>query len=86
MKYIGHPLFNDETYGGGKILNGTIFNKYKQFAENCFATCQRQALHAKTIGFIHPITKQQMSFDSDLPNDMSEVIEKWRNYSNKMKG
>jgi 23S rRNA pseudouridine1911/1915/1917 synthase len=86
MKYIGHPLFNDETYGGDKILKGTIFNKYKQFAENCFATCQRQALHAKTIGFIHPTTKQQMSFDCDLPDDMSEVIEKWRNYSNKMKG
>ncbi|MDP9040822.1 MAG: RluA family pseudouridine synthase [Bacteroidota bacterium] len=84
MKYIGHPLFNDETYGGDKILKGTIFNKYKQFTENCFATCKRQALHAKTIGFIHPTTKQEMIFDSDLPDDMNKVIEMWRNYTNKM--
>jgi 23S rRNA pseudouridine1911/1915/1917 synthase len=80
MKYIGHPLFNDETYGGDKILKGTIFNKYKQFVENCFNICKRQALHAKTLGFIHPSTKQEMLFDSELPDDMREVLEKWRSY------
>jgi len=85
MKYIGHPLFNDETYGGNKILKGTIFNKYKQFVENCFEICQRQALHAKTLGFIHPATKQEMLFISELPDDMSAVIEKWRSYSNNPK-
>jgi len=81
MKYIGHPLFNDETYGGDKILKGTIFSKYKQFVENCFSICPRQALHAKTIGFIHPVSKKGMLFESDLPEDMSEVIEKWRSYA-----
>ena len=80
MKYIGHPLFNDDTYGGDKILKGTIFSKYKQFVENCFAICSRQALHAKTLGFIHPSTGVQMNFDTDLPPDMNMVIEKWRNY------
>jgi 23S rRNA pseudouridine1911/1915/1917 synthase len=82
MKYIGHPLFNDETYGGNKILKGTIFNKYKQFVENCFEICQRQALHAKTLGFEHPATKKEVLFNSELPEDMSAVIEKWRGYSN----
>jgi 23S rRNA pseudouridine1911/1915/1917 synthase len=81
MKYIGHPLFNDETYGGDKILKGTIFSKYKQFVENCFVICQRQALHAKTIGFIHPVSNKEMLFKSDLPEDMREVIEKWRSYA-----
>ena len=80
MKHIGHPLFNDDTYGGDKILKGTIFSKYKQFVENCFAICSRQALHAKTLGFIHPSTGAQMNFDTDLPPDMNMVIEKWRNY------
>ena len=80
MKFIGHPLFNDETYGGDKILKGTIFTKYKQFVENCFTICQRQALHAKTIGFMHPVTGDEMLFDSELPEDMQEVITKWRNY------
>jgi 23S rRNA pseudouridine1911/1915/1917 synthase len=80
MKHIGHPLFNDETYGGDKILKGTIFSKYKQFVENCFNICKRQALHAKTIGFTHPVTKEEMYFNSDLPHDMEQVIEKWRNY------
>ena len=84
MKYIGHPLFNDETYGGDKILKGTIFSKYKQFVENCFSICPRQALHAKTIGFIHPATKEEILFDSDLPDDMREVIEKWRSYTSKI--
>jgi 23S rRNA pseudouridine1911/1915/1917 synthase len=81
MKYIGHPLFNDETYGGDKILKGTIFSKYKQFVENCFSICPRQALHAKTIGFIHPVSNKEMLFESDLPEDMREVIEKWRSYA-----
>ncbi|HCL82796.1 MAG TPA: RNA pseudouridine synthase [Chitinophagaceae bacterium] len=85
MKYIGHPLFNDETYGGNKILKGTIFNKYKQFVENCFTICPRQALHAQTIGFIHPVTKQEMLFESELPDDMREVIGKWRAYAGRSK-
>jgi len=80
MKHIGHPLFNDDTYGGDKILKGTVFSKYKQFVENCFSICARQALHAKTLSFIHPSTGVQMNFDTDLPPDMSSVIEKWRNY------
>ena len=80
MKHIGHPLFNDDIYGGDKILKGTIFTKYKQFVENCFSICPRQALHAKTLGFIHPSTGVQMNFNTDLPADMSAVIEKWRNY------
>lgn len=80
MKETGHPLFNDEIYGGDKILKGTTFTKYKQFVENCFAILPRQALHAKTLGFIHPETHQEMLFDSELPDDMKQVIEKWRNY------
>ena len=83
MKSIGHPLFNDETYGGDKIVKGTIFNKYKQFVENCFAICRRQALHAKTLGFIHPSTRKEMLFNSDLPEDMRLVLEKWRSYTHK---
>ena len=78
MKYIGHPLFNDDFYGGDKIVKGTVYSKYKQFVDNCFAICPRQALHAKTLGFIHPSTGNQMNFDSDLPDDMKAVIEKWR--------
>jgi 23S rRNA pseudouridine1911/1915/1917 synthase len=81
MKYIGHPLFSDETYGGDKILKGTIYSKYKQFVENCFDICPRQALHAQTIGFIHPLTKQEMLFQSELPGDMRAVIDKWRLYT-----
>ncbi|MBS1599118.1 MAG: RluA family pseudouridine synthase [Bacteroidetes bacterium] len=80
MKYIGHPLFSDETYGGDKIVKGTVFSKYKQFVENCFEICPRQALHAKTIGFIHPTTKKEMLFESELPDDMKKLIEKWRGY------
>lgn len=80
MKEIGHPLFNDEVYGGNKILKGTTFTKYKQFVENCFTILPRQALHAKTLGFIHPTTHQEMIFDSELPEDMQACIEKWRNY------
>lgn len=82
MKYIGHTLFNDERYGGHQILKGTTFTKYKQFVENCFKALPRQALHAKTLGFKHPITKEFMRFDTELPEDMQNVIEKWRNYSN----
>ena len=80
MKHIGHPLFNDDFYGGNKIVKGTVFARYKQFVDNCFAICPRQALHAKTLGFIHPITKKEMFFETELPDDMREVIEKWRKY------
>ena len=80
MKHIGHPLFNDDFYGGDKIVKGTVFSKYKQFVDNCFAICPRQALHAKTLGFIHPQTGQEMNFEAELPADMSTVIDKWRNY------
>ncbi len=82
MKHIGHTLFNDERYGGDKVLKGTTFAKYKQFVENCFAVLPRQALHAKTLGFEHPVTHQYMRFDSELPEDMQLCIEKWRNYKN----
>lgn len=81
MKYIGHTLFNDERYGGDKILKGTVYSKYKQFVENCFNIIPRQALHAKTLGFIHPLNKQKVMFDSKIPEDMKLVIEKWRSYS-----
>ena len=81
MKYIGHTLFNDERYGGDKILKGTVYSKYKQFVENCFDIMPRQALHAKTLGFTHPKTKQNILFDSDIPNDMSSVIDRWRSYT-----
>lgn len=81
MKYIGHTLFNDERYGGDLILKGTTFTKYKQFIDNCFKVLPRQALHAKTLGFTHPITKEFMQFNTELPQDMQECIEKWRNYS-----
>lgn len=80
MQYIGHPLFNDETYGGDKIVKGTVFAKYKQFVENCFAICPRHALHAQQLGFVHPSTGEKMFFESALPDDMEGVIEKWRGY------
>jgi len=80
MKYIGHSLFNDEEYGGDQILKGTTFTKYKQFVQNCFKVLPRQALHAKSLGFIHPKTGRQMFFDSELPEDMAAGIEKWRAY------
>ena len=80
MKHIGHPLFNDERYGGNEILKGTHFSKYKQFVLNCFETCPRQALHAKTLGFVHPRTGEQMFFNSELPEDMTVLLEKWRTY------
>ena len=81
MKHIGHPLFNDDFYGGDKIVKGTIYTKYKQFVDNCFQICKRQALHAKTLGFIHPTTGEEMFFDAPLPEDMEQVIEKWRKYA-----
>lgn len=80
MKYIGHTLFNDERYGGNIILKGTTFTKYKQFVQNCFNICNRQALHAKTLGFIHPKTKKEMMFEAPLPEDMLNLIDKWRGY------
>jgi 23S rRNA pseudouridine1911/1915/1917 synthase len=81
FKYIGHPLFNDEKYGGNEILKGTTFTKYKQFVLNCFKLMPRQALHAKSLGFIHPSTRQYIFFDSNYPEDMIAVIEKWKSYS-----
>ena len=81
FKSLGHPLFNDEEYGGNVILKGTTFTKYKQFVQNCFKICPRQALHAKSLEFLHPINKQEMFFDSKLPVDMELLIEKWRKYS-----
>lgn len=81
MKYIGHPLFNDDFYGGDKIVKGTVYSKYKQFVDNCFQVCKRQALHAKTLGFVHPSTAENMFFDTVLPEDMAQVIEKWRKYT-----
>jgi 23S rRNA pseudouridine1911/1915/1917 synthase len=80
MKHIGHVLFNDARYGGNDILRGTRFSKYKQFVNNCFALCPRQALHAMTLGFVHPVTGEEMNFTSELPDDMSLLINKWRNY------
>ncbi len=80
MKYKGHPIFNDALYGGNEVVKGTVFSKYKQFVENCFKIIPRQALHAKTLGFIHPVTKELLQFDSELPKDFKEVIEKWEHY------
>lgn len=81
MQHIGHPLFNDDTYGGDKIVKGTVFTRYRQFVDNCFAICPRHALHAKTLGFTHPGTGKAILFDSELPEDMAKLIEKWRGYS-----
>nr|MBP8777643.1 RNA pseudouridine synthase [Bacteroidaceae bacterium] len=79
-KHIGHTLFNDERYGGNEVLKGTHFSKYKQFVNHCFEICPRQALHAKTLGFIHPRTGEEMFFDSPLPADFTALLDKWRNY------
>jgi 23S rRNA pseudouridine1911/1915/1917 synthase len=81
MKHLGHTLFNDEKYGGDRILKGTIYSKYKQFVQNAFEICPRQALHAKSLGFIHPTSGKEMYFESELPQDMHLLIEKWRNYA-----
>ena len=80
MKYAGHTLFNDETYGGDQILKGTTFTRYRQFIDNCFKLMPRHALHAKTLGFIHPTTKEKVFFDSELPQDFTSVLDKWRHY------
>ena len=80
MKHIGHTLFGDTTYGGDKILKGTVFTKYKQFVDNCLEICHRQALHAKTLGFVHPTTGEPVFFESPLETDMEQLIEKWRSY------
>jgi 23S rRNA pseudouridine1911/1915/1917 synthase len=81
MKHIGHPLFGDSAYGGDKILKGTTFTKYKQFVDNCFALMPRQALHAFILGFEHPTTHKMMHFESPMPEDMREVVSKWRDYT-----
>ena len=81
FKFIGHPLFNDEEYGGDAILKGTTFTKYKQFVNNCFKICPRQALHAKSLGFTHPTTNKEVFFDSELAEDMQQLIDKWRKYA-----
>ena len=80
MQHIGHPLFNDDTYGGDRVVKGTVFTKYKQFVENCFDICPRHALHAQTLGFTHPRSRQRMQFTSELPEDMEQLIQKWRRY------
>lgn len=81
LRSIGHPLFGDATYGGNLILKGTTFTKYKQFVTNCFKLLNRQALHAKTLGFVHPVSGKHLSFDSDIPEDMAMVLERWRRYT-----
>ena len=81
MKHIGHILFNDDVYGGDEILKGTNFSKYSQFVRNCFKMCPRQALHAKTLGFVHPTTGEMMFFDSELPVDFENLLAAWRTYS-----
>ena len=81
MQHIGHPLFNDEMYGGNRIVKGTIYTKYKQFVENTFDVCKRHALHAKTLGFKHPKTQEWMFFESDIAEDMQHAIDRWRNYA-----
>ncbi len=80
MKHIGHPLFNDATYGGDKIVKNTTFTKFEKFVKNCFELCPRQALHAQSLGFIHPITKKEIQFHSEIPEDLAAVLAKWDNY------
>ena len=84
MKHIGHTLFGDERYGGDRALWGNQFSKYKQFVQNCLSLCPRQALHAKTLGFVHPISGEEMMFDSDLPEDLSQLLERWRTYASQV--
>ncbi len=84
MNHIGHPLFNDSRYGGSEIRKGTIYAKYKQFIQNCFEICPRQALHAKTLGFVHPVSGKFLQFDSELPEDMTRLLERWRKYVGNM--
>ncbi len=80
MSHIGHPVFNDERYGGDRIVKGTIYSKYKQFVDNCFQILERQALHAQSLGFVHPTTGEWCTFDSELPTPFQQLIDKWRNY------
>lgn len=80
MKSTGHPVFMDHKYGGDRIVKGTVYSKFKTFVERCFEFCPRQALHAKTLGFVHPTTRKYVSFDSELPEDMQSVLDRWRNY------
>ncbi|HMJ69499.1 MAG TPA: RluA family pseudouridine synthase [Cyclobacteriaceae bacterium] len=80
MKHLGHPIFNDETYGGSAVMKGTVFTKYKQFVENCFRILPRQALHARSLGFVHPVSGKRLHFESELPDDFKEVLDKWDNY------
>lgn len=84
MSSMGHPIFNDDRYGGSEIRKGTIYAKYKQFIQNCFEICPRQALHAKTLGFEHPVSGQWLQFDSEIPEDMTALLCKWRKYCNQM--
>jgi len=81
MRFLRHPIFNDETYGGNRILRGTTFSKYQQFVQNCFKICPRQALHAKSLGFDHPKTGKHLYFEAPLPSDMKELFDKWRHYA-----
>lgn len=81
MKHLGHPLFNDDFYGGDRVVKGTVYAKYKQFVDNCFTICPRHALHAKTLGFTHPATGERVFFESELATDIQTVIEKWRRYT-----
>jgi 23S rRNA pseudouridine1911/1915/1917 synthase len=85
MKHLGHPLFNDALYGGDQVLKGTMFSKYKAFVENCFKLIPRQALHAKTLGFVHPVTRKKLQFDSELPADFRAALTKWEKYVNEVK-
>ena len=81
MKHLGHPLFADARYGGDRVLWGNQFSRYKQFVANCFSRCPRQALHAKTLGFVHPITGEELLFDSELPEDLTALLDRWRKYA-----
>jgi 23S rRNA pseudouridine1911/1915/1917 synthase len=80
MSHIGHPVFNDDKYGGDKVVKGTVYTKYRRFVENCFDMIPRQALHARSLGFIHPATEEKMYFEAPLPADMENALNKWRNY------
>lgn len=85
MQHIGHPIFNDDTYGGNRIVKGTIYTKYRQFVENCFELIPRQALHAQSLGFIHPRTGEHLFFETPLPDDFAQAVEKWRGYAKVIK-
>jgi 23S rRNA pseudouridine1911/1915/1917 synthase len=86
MKHLGHPIFSDEVYGGDKILKGTIYSKYKQFVQNCFTMMPRQALHAASLGFVHPESGEEMYFEAEYPEDFDSVLKKWQSYAVQLKG